>query len=249
MENVPVDQWAQALWRYAHVTASALPTGALTDALKQSSVAFVYAQCHLIPCDTCRDHFNVFVKAQPPVFVTGEDVQRWWLQCHNYTNRLLGKAEWSIDQLRKVYPPNGMYPQNDGPNTVTSLPTLPQYQMVQYRRPERMMGVNVGHIPIPRTALPGTVPKGASWTKPKQAPSLQRFQQSRIQQPKNGLQIKMAPKASSLMAAKLTNYARQVPVNRSQISYQTQQWRALTKVKTGVAKKKKCSSCSKRKAP
>lgn len=252
MENVPVEQWAQALWRYAHVMASALPTRTLTEPLKQASVAFVYAQCHLIPCETCRDHYNTFVKAQPPSFTTGESVQLWWLQCHNYTNRLLDRPEWSVDQLRQTYPPNGMYPQTDNPtintmspNTVTSLPTLPQYQMVQYRKPERMMGVNQ-HIPMPRTALPGTVPKGSVFVKPKQAPSLQTKQKT---YGVNGTYMAPSKKPVTYGQSLLYNRQHQLNGTRNTLSYQTQQWRALTKIKTGAVKKKKCSSCSKRKAP
>ncbi len=262
MENVPVEQWAQALWRYAHVMASALPVRVLTDALKQASVAFVYAQCHLIPCETCRDHYNTFVKAQPPTFNSGEDVQRWWLQCHNYTNRLLGKPEWSITQLKQTYPPNGMYPDSSGvgvggvglnrlgaqqSNTITSLPTLPQYQMVQYKKPERMIGVNQ-HIPMPRTALPGIAPKGAQWTKPKQAPSLQ-FQTKQKTYGVNGTYMTPSKKPVTYGQSLLYNRQHQLNGNRNTLSYQTQQWRALTKIKTGAVKKKKCSSCSKRKAP
>lgn len=241
MENVPIEQWAQSLWRYAHVMASALPVGLLSDALKQSALAFVYSLCHLIPCETCRDHYNTFVKTQPPMFDTGESVQLWFFQCHNNTNRLLNKPEWTINQLKQTYPPNGMYPEtNVNDNTVTSLPVLSNYQMVQYKKPERMIGVNIGQVPVARTALPGAVPKGATFTKPKQAP--QQFRQ--FSQPNQQRVFAGTPKA--VTAAKLANYNRTQPVNRQQMSYQTQQWRALTKLKTGTVKKKKCSSCSKK---
>ncbi len=247
MENVPVDYWAQSLWRFAHVMASALPAGPLSDSLKQAALAFVYAQCHLIPCETCREHFNTFIVSFPPAFDSGEAVQLWWLRCHNYTNRMLQKPEWTVDQLKRAYPPGGNYPETQ----TEQAPQVPKtYALVRFQKPE-----------LVKRQLPGTLkssgasrPSRATWNanptimKPTMAKSLPKTI------PKLSIPT-IRPTLPVLTRNGMRNNARLLPAHKvlglptGTLSFQTRQWRALTKKKTGSITKKKCSSCSKRRAP
>ncbi len=239
MENVPVEHWAHALWRMAHVEASALPSGVLTEPLKQAILAFTYSQCQLIPCETCRDHFNVFIQSFPPSFGTGEDVQLWWLRCHNYTNRLLGKAEWSLDQLKRLYPPDGQYPETGSNPQVGNFPVVPF-------RP-KVIGTNNNFVDVsPTTPNLGmnNVKRDAKpqWNPVKKPPPQARsipFRVPTVRTPTIHTTIMNPFRASS------------IPLTRVQkhISFQTQQWRAAVKKKTGSGiKKKKCGSCSKKRS-
>lgn len=117
MENVEPEHWGASIWIAEHVIASALPSQ-LTKEQKDSLAGRVYSLCHVTPCETCREHHNAFVHQFPPQFDTALQAQTWWWKYHNYVNRLLGRHEWSWDQLQKRFPPHGNYFLN------TKLPTL-----------------------------------------------------------------------------------------------------------------------------
>jgi hypothetical protein len=241
MQDIEPEHWASHLWKFSHMVAAALPPSPntpLSDELKQSSVSFVHMLCYLLPCSTCRDHFIEFVQALPPKFETGEDVRMWWLKCHNYINRMLGKPEWGIDQLRQTYSVSpetsatlrntfvpsfsSVRPGNPAsvPRSVNSAPTYPMQKFV----PKTSASFDMKQY---MTSVAG---QGGKWrpTNPSVARNL------------NG--IRRNPISRTMPTVTTYGNSQNNPTNR---------WRANMQQKTGAGtgrplKKKGCKKCGKR---
>lgn len=251
MQDIDPEHW-KGLWRFVHVSASALPQGPLSDELKQTSIQLILSLYSLIPCQDCREHFQSFVQSVPPSqdLKTGRDVQLWWLKCHNNVNKMLGKPEWTPQQLDLVYPPDGNYPEVSSwrpktrpsssaflgltsskqptPPSFTSFPDPHGYDAGKY-----MLNYPVVRAPPSQPQLIQRLMR--------QPVSRQRVQRTRTFQTPSQLV------RANLRAPNRSNYATTLQ------NIQTQKWRAIIKQKTGVAsrvlpKKKKCSSCKRRSA-
>jgi hypothetical protein len=232
MENIDPEHWSHSVWDAEHVIASALPS-VLTPDIKTSALARVYSLCHLTPCDTCRGHYNAFVASSPPKFETGEDVELWWLNVHNYVSRILGKREWSIDQLRQKYHRNGNY----STPAATKYPLVP-YGVTRYGQSQRTVVTKpmaaLGYNTQPPTAKQVPIP---GWTKPV-------------------ITTKSIVKAAPISQSKHRTIQAQwqqrfIPARmRTGVGVQTLAWRSMSKKKSGVGlpKKKGCSSCRRKAA-
>jgi hypothetical protein len=228
MQNIEPEHWAPHVWASEHVIAAAMPEGKLTSELAQSSINRIYSLCHLTPCETCRGHYNTFVEQFPPQFETGLQVQKWWWKCHNYVNRTLGRAEWTLDQLQKKYPPSGVY----------SSPSILNYPVVPVK-PQSSFGYAA---PVVQPA-----PNMTGWNAMKaikQSTIYSRQPTGRYVRQQVFNQRYLSGHRKPIVATATTSA--NIPGSNYPTA-QTRQWRALTKLRSSKpVTKKGCSSCGRR---
>jgi hypothetical protein len=246
MDNVDAKDWGKDVWIPEHKLASYTPVGAISQELKTAALARIYSLCHMTPCSECRTHYNAFVQANPPKFETGEQIEQWWLQAHNNINRLLGRAEWTLTQLRQRFPrangPNGL-----GGGTTAFQPLAPahgydttkyltNYPLVRFQTQgvqDRGLGFSA---PAPRVGagpLPGwtaAAAKTISSKSIKQVPLILTRAQVQAQ--------RVQPKRALPLSPLTGIYPKHPP-----LGMQTLQWRNNMSRKTGSGNAKKKSGC------
>lgn len=105
--NVPPSKWGPHFWMTLHVACLACQD-------YKSLAEFVEGYIYIIPCLSCRQHFEQ-VLVENPVPETGDFFQ-WSVDVHNIVNKRLGKPEVSYEAaLANVVgsPPSNARPQFD----------------------------------------------------------------------------------------------------------------------------------------
>ena len=100
----PPSVWGPFFWHTIHIVAlgySKNPT--YTD--KKCAKEFYEALAFLLPCSVCREHYKEYVQEKPiSTFLDSRtDLIKWTIQIHNKVNKMLGKPEWTLEEVLSYY--------------------------------------------------------------------------------------------------------------------------------------------------
>jgi len=100
----PPSVWGPFFWHTMHIVAlgySKNPT--YTD--KKCAKEFYESLAFLLPCSICREHYKEYLQEKPiSTFLDSRtDLIKWTVQIHNKVNKMLGKAEWTLEEVLSYY--------------------------------------------------------------------------------------------------------------------------------------------------
>ncbi len=96
MLHLPPEVWGPFFWQTIHITALGYPTEP-TYAHKKAAKEFYESLKILIPCPSCREHYEAHLSKHPitPYLDRRSDLFRWTILMHNEVNTMLGKRTWT----------------------------------------------------------------------------------------------------------------------------------------------------------
>ena len=100
----PPSVWGPFFWHTIHIVALGYPKNpTYTD--KKCSKEFYEALAFLLPCSVCREHYKEYVQEKPiSTFLDSRtDLIKWTIQIHNKVNKMLGKPEWTLEEVLSYY--------------------------------------------------------------------------------------------------------------------------------------------------
>ena len=100
----PPSVWGPFFWHTIHIVAlgySKNPT--YTD--KKCAKEFYESLAFLLPCSICREHYKGYLQEKPiSTFLDSRtDLIKWTIQIHNKVNQMLGKPEWTLEEVLSYY--------------------------------------------------------------------------------------------------------------------------------------------------
>lgn len=100
----PPSVWGPFFWHTIHIVALGYPKNpTYTD--KKCAKEFYESLAYLLPCSICREHYNEYLTKTPltPFLDSRKDLIKWTIQIHNQVNKMLGKPEWSFEEVIAYY--------------------------------------------------------------------------------------------------------------------------------------------------
>lgn len=94
--------WGSGIWRFIHVSSFAYPFHP-TDTQKLAITQFFDSLQHLLPCSICQYHWKKYLSEHPVDTENRLALVEYCRLAHNYVSRMLGKPEWSAQQLFEFY--------------------------------------------------------------------------------------------------------------------------------------------------
>lgn len=91
-------------WHTIHIVALGYPKSpTYTD--KKCAKEFYESLAYLLPCSICREHYREHLKNKPiaTYLDSREDLLKWTVTIHNHVNKMLGKTEWSLQEVLTYY--------------------------------------------------------------------------------------------------------------------------------------------------
>jgi hypothetical protein len=115
--------WGPFLWYILHIISFNYPVHP-SYADKRIYHDFYVNFKDLIPCSTCRKHYNQHLHINPitPALDNRSDLVKWVIQMHNLVNISLGKPTMTVQEVLMAYkmnnylPPNYVKPSNNNGN-------------------------------------------------------------------------------------------------------------------------------------
>lgn len=102
-----IDSWGPALWRFLHASSFAFPD--VPSAIRRRQMhEFLSNVGSVLPCKTCRDHYNEYVAEHLNWEVTASRgvLAEWVVELHNSVNQRVGKRRWTVEEVRTHYETN-----------------------------------------------------------------------------------------------------------------------------------------------
>jgi hypothetical protein len=87
-----------------HIVALGYPKNpTYTD--KKCAKEFYESLAFLLPCSICREHYKGYLQEKPiATFLDSRtDLIKWTIQIHNKVNKMLGKPEWTLEEVLSYY--------------------------------------------------------------------------------------------------------------------------------------------------
>ena len=100
----PPSVWGPFFWHTIHIVALGYPKNpTYTD--KKCAKEFYEALAFLLPCSVCREHYKEYVQEKPiSTFLDSRtDLIKCTIQIHNKVNKMLGKPEWTLEEVLSYY--------------------------------------------------------------------------------------------------------------------------------------------------
>jgi hypothetical protein len=100
----PPSVWGPFFWHTIHIVAIGYPKKP-TYIDKKCAKEFYESLAYLIPCSICRTHYKEHITANPltPFLDSRTDLIKWTIDIHNSVNKMLGKPEWSMEEVMAYY--------------------------------------------------------------------------------------------------------------------------------------------------
>lgn len=100
----PPSVWGPFFWHTIHIVAIGYPKNP-TYIDKKCAKEFYESLAYLIPCSVCRTHYKEHITANPltPYLDSRTDLIKWTIDIHNNVNKILGKPEWSMEEVMTYY--------------------------------------------------------------------------------------------------------------------------------------------------
>ena len=102
--HFPPSVWGPFFWHTMHIVALGYPKNpTYTD--KKCAKEFYESLAFLLPCSICREHYKEYLQEKPiSTFVDSRtDLIKWTIQIHNKVNKMLGKPEWTLEEVLSYY--------------------------------------------------------------------------------------------------------------------------------------------------
>lgn len=96
--------WGPFFWHTIHIVALGYPKHpTYTD--KKSAKEFYESLAFLLPCSVCREHYKEHLQKNPltPFLDSRMDLMKWTVEIHNQVNKMLGKPQWSMEEVISYY--------------------------------------------------------------------------------------------------------------------------------------------------
>lgn len=100
----PPSVWGPFFWHTIHIIALGYPKNpTYTD--KKCAKDFYESLAFLLPCSVCREHYKEHITKKPltPFLDTRKDLLQWTIDIHNEVNKMLGKPEWTMEEVVIYY--------------------------------------------------------------------------------------------------------------------------------------------------
>lgn len=100
----PPTVWGPFFWHTIHIVALGYPKSpTYTD--KKCAKEFYESLAFLLPCTICRQHYREYLKNNPltPFLDSKKDLLKWTIDNHNSVNKMLGKPEWTVEEVMVYY--------------------------------------------------------------------------------------------------------------------------------------------------
>ena len=100
----PPSVWGPFFWHTIHIVAIGYPKKP-TYIDKKCAKEFYESLAYLIPCSVCRTHYKDHITSNPltPFLDSRTDLIKWTVDIHNTVNKMLGKPEWSMEEVMAYY--------------------------------------------------------------------------------------------------------------------------------------------------
>ena len=100
----PIDKWGRSGWQFIHSCAWAYPDHP-ADADRRDMAAFLRAVGKVLPCRTCRRHYEAYLAAhmRASALASRESLTRFLVAMHNDVNLRLGKPLMRYEDACGVY--------------------------------------------------------------------------------------------------------------------------------------------------
>jgi hypothetical protein len=102
--HFPPSVWGPFFWHTVHIVALGYPKNpTYTD--KKCAKEFYESLAYLLPCSICREHYREHLTKNPiTTFLDSRtDLIKWTIQIHNQVNKMLGKLEWTLEEVLTYY--------------------------------------------------------------------------------------------------------------------------------------------------
>ena len=100
----PPSVWGPFFWHTIHIVALGYPKNpTYTD--KKCAKEFYESLAYLLPCSICREHYRKHLTKHPiTTFLDSRtDLIKWTVMIHNHVNNMLGKVEWTLEEVLAYY--------------------------------------------------------------------------------------------------------------------------------------------------
>jgi hypothetical protein len=100
----PPSVWGPFFWHTIHIVALGYPKSpTYTD--KKCAKEFYESLAFLLPCAVCREHYKQHLAKNPltPFLDSRKDLLKWTIDIHNAVNKMLGKPEWTEEEVVIYY--------------------------------------------------------------------------------------------------------------------------------------------------
>jgi len=98
--------WGPAGWTFLHSITFQYPEDP-TDIDKRKYYTFFNSLKNVIPCPTCREHYETNFEKIQIRLNNRQELIEWLIDIHNEVNSSSGKKEYSYDEVYQLY--NNMY--------------------------------------------------------------------------------------------------------------------------------------------
>ena len=102
--------WGPQAWTFLHSITLGYPENP-TDMEKQKYYSFFNSLKNIIPCPNCREHYEQNFENIPIRLDSREQLIEWLIDIHNSVNSMIGKREYSYDEVYDTY--NGLYKEDN----------------------------------------------------------------------------------------------------------------------------------------
>ena len=102
--HFPPSVWGPFFWHTVHIVALGYPKSpTYTD--KKCAKEFYESLAYLLPCSICREHYREHLTKHPiTTFLDSRtDLIKWTITIHNHVNKMLGKLEWTLEEVLTYY--------------------------------------------------------------------------------------------------------------------------------------------------
>ena len=94
--------WGKHAWLFLHtITLNYPDEPTLSD--KQNYKSFFESLIDILPCPTCREHYEENIKNNPIQLNSKEDLVRWLIKIHNNVNERKNKPTLSYEEVINYY--------------------------------------------------------------------------------------------------------------------------------------------------
>lgn len=143
LTEIPTDRngiepqiWGKSIWETLHYVSMDYPEKPSPLEISRF-FAFFESLMTVLPCETCREHYEAYWKAHPIAnALTTGTLKQWVLDLHNAVNRRLGKPEWGVDQLHAKYGDPDIQPEPVFSLMVPNIPVAVHVPVVQPANPK-----------------------------------------------------------------------------------------------------------------
>jgi mitochondrial FAD-linked sulfhydryl oxidase len=94
--------WGPSMWNVIHSVAARYPV-TVTYEERKAYLNFFTSLCYIIPCDSCKFHYSVYVRKHNIDLRNRQSLMIWTFHLHNDVNERLGKIKFEKEAFISKY--------------------------------------------------------------------------------------------------------------------------------------------------